>query len=591
MFTFQIALVFIIIAVVLYLFVKEIFPIDVTALLVMVTLMLLRLVDTHEGVSGFSNEAVLTILAMFILSAGIEKTGLIHSLSIRIFGLTGSNEFLQLLFIMIFVAPISSIMNNAPIVAIMIPFVLNLTKMSKTRPSKLLIPLSYVSMSAGKLTLIGTSTNLLAASILPRMGMEPFGMFSFWKIGLAVMSITIVYFLTIGYWILPKKGAAKDTDIYKHLKFVSEIIILENSKLIGKKIKDTIIRKKYKLKILNLHRGEKIWDENFSNRVLQANDIITIESARDTLFNLEAEAGVKIVIEEMKKQKSESETLNMIVPQGSQYIGKKIIDLDLKKKAAIIAVRHGARKITKRLEKIKIHIGDLLLLKTSKNNGERLRKDPNLILIDELEVNYRKDKRFLALAIIAGVILFAAFGIFPIMLTALVGVILMFFSGIITPQEAYSSIRWEIIFLLAGLIPLGIALEKSGGAALIAEQLSKLLTTLPTEWVSPITVMIGFYIFTTLLTEILSNNASVILLVPIAINLAKEIGIDPYLMVLVVMFAASTSYLSPVGYKTNTMVYGTGVYKFKDFFRVGILLNIILAFVAPYLIMFLWTGV
>ncbi len=586
MINYTIILVFLIIIGVLYLFIKEIFPVDVTAILVMVTLMVLGLVNTHEGVSGFSNEAVITILAMFILSAGIEKTGLIHSLSIRIFGLTGSNEILQLLFIMLFVAPISSIMNNAPIVAIMIPFVLNLTKMSKTRPSKLLIPLSYVSMAAGKLTLIGTSTNLLAASIIARLGMEPFGMFSFWKIGLAVMTISIVYFLTIGYWILPKKGAAKGEDVYKDLKFTSELIILEKSKLVGKKIKDTILRKKYKLKILNLHRDKKIWKENFSNRVLQPGDILTIESVRDTLFNLEAEAGVKIVIEEMGKANGESETLNMIVPQGSYYIGKKIEDLGLKKNAVVMAIRKGTKKITKRLDKIKLHLGDLLLLKTPKEKSEKVRNDRNLILIDELEVNYRKHKRLIAIAILAGVVLLAAFGIYPIMLTALVGVVLMILTGVITTKEAYSSVRWEIIFLLAGLIPLGIALEKSGAAAFIAGLLSKIAVNFPPLW-----VMIGFYIFTTLLTEILSNNASVILLVPIGIDLARQIGIDPYLMVLVIMFSASTSYLTPVGYKTNTMVYGTGVYKFSDFFRVGVILNIILAFVAPHLIWFLWGGV
>ena len=586
-FELNIVLVFAIIILALYLFVKEVFPMDITALLIMALLMVLGLVSTHEGVSGFSNEAVITILAMFILSAGIEKTGLLHSLGIKVFGLTGSNEFLQLLFIMVMVAPFSAILNNAPIVAVMIPFVLNLTKMSKTSASKLLIPLSFVSMAAGKLTLIGTSTNLLANSIITRRGMESFGMFSFWKIGLVVMTITIIYFLTIGYWILPRRKSKKDGP-YNDLKFTFELIILEKSRLIGKKIKDTIIRKKYKLKILSMHRKNEKWQENFSNRILQAGDILTIESLRETLFNLESEAGVKIMVEDIHKEKHSEETLNMIISHGSNYVGKKIEDINLKKrfKAVVIAVGKGTKRIMTRLEKIKLQVGDLLLIKTRADQADKLKRDPNLILIDQLEVNYRRDKRMIAIAIIAGVILVAALGIYPILVTALVGVILMILTGVITPEEAYSSVRWKVIFLLAGLIPLGIALEKSGGAALIANFISKFAVNYPPIW-----VMIGFYIFTTLVTEILSNNASVILLVPIGINLAKNIGIDPYLMILVIMFSASTSYLTPIGYKTNTMVYGTGVYKFSDFFKVGVWLNLILAFVAPHLIWIMWGGV
>ena len=255
-------------------------------------------------------------------------------------------------------------------------------------------------------------------------------------------------------------------------------------------------------------------------------------------------------------------------------------------KAVVIAVGKGTKRIMTRLEKIKLQVGDLLLIKTRADQADKLKRDPNLILIDQLEVNYRRDKRMIAIAIIAGVILVAALGIYPILVTALVGVILMILTGVITPEEAYSSVRWKVIFLLAGLIPLGIALEKSGGAALIANFISKFAVNYPPIW-----VMIGFYIFTTLVTEILSNNASVILLVPIGINLAKNIGIDPYLMILVIMFSASTSYLTPIGYKTNTMVYGTGVYKFSDFFKVGVWLNLILAFVAPHLIWIMWGGV
>jgi len=278
----------------------------------------------------------------------------------------------------------------------------------------------------------------------------------------------------------------------------------------------------------------------------------------------------------------------MVIPHGSHYIGKKIEDLDLRKKygALIVGIRKGALRITKRLEKIKLNLGDLILLKTTKEDARKIKNDRNLMLVEKIETNYRKDKKLTAILIVVGAVLFAALGIYPILVTAFVGVILMVLTGVLSPKEAYSSVRWEVIFLLAGLIPLGIALEKSGTAAFIA----KLLSSFAGNY-SHYTVMVGFFIFTTVLTEILSNNASAILLVPIGLDLAKQININPYMMTLVIMMAASTSYLTPIGYKTNTMIYGTGVYKFSDFFKVGALLNLILAFVTPYLILKFWTGI
>jgi len=570
-----------------YLFVKEVFPVDVTALFIMAILMLTKLVTPEEAISGFSNHAVITILSMFVLSTGIEKTGIIHALSLRIFGLVGSKSYLQLIMVMLLVAPFSGFLNNAAIVAILLPFVMNLTKMSKTSPSKLLIPLSYVSMSAGMLTLIGTSTNLLANSVLPRFGLASFNMFDFWDIGLIVLGITILYFMIIGYWLLPKNHKQSLDSPYENLNYTFEVKLNKNSKLIGKKIKDSILRKKYKVKILKLRRANQTWDSQFSNRMLKEGDIITIDAPRDVLLNLESESGVDISLEELHKEAASIETMQMIVPHDSRYIGKKIKDLNLNKKykAIVMAVRKGQKRITERIDEVKLQIGDMLLLKTTSDFVDDLKSNPNLMVMEQLEASYRKDKTLTAVLIMFGVVGFAALGVYPILVTSLIGVILMLLTGVITTDETYHAIRWEVIFLLAGLIPLGIALEKSGTASFIASIISKLTSGLPILY-----VLIGFYIFTTLMTEVLSNNASVILLVPIGIDLAARLNMNPYLFVLVIMFAASTSFLTPVGYKTNTMVYGTGVYKFSDFFKVGVWLNMILAVITPYLILKLWGG-
>ncbi len=590
----SIVLVFGVIFFALLMFLKEVFPVDVTAILVMVLLMLLRLVSPEEGISGFSNHAVITILAMFILSAGIERTGLIHLLSVRVFGLVGSNELLQLVVVMLLVAPLSGFLNNAAIVAVLLPFVMNLSRVSKTSPSKLLIPLSYVSMSAGMLTIIGTSTNLLTNSILQRyeqspetshLGLSPFTLFEFWKIGLVVLSITMLYFLLIGYRLLPRKKGEEADIAAKAQKYTFELNIPEGSALAGQMIKDSILRKRYKARIIKLQRGDKKWKDGFSKKVLQENDVLTVEAPGESLFNLESEPGVEVLVEDLHKKAKPEETLQMIIPQNSRFIGKKVGDLhlDVKYKAAVMAVSKGLKTITGPLEGVRLSLGDMLLVKTTSEHLEKLKKDRDLLIIEYIESSYRKDKRLIALLIVTLVVVVAALGYYPIVVTALAGSVLMILAGVVTSEEAYGAVRWEVIFLLAGLIPLGIALENSGATSLVADGVSTIAAGLSVYW-----VLVGFYAFTTVFTEIVSNNASVILLVPIGIELALLLGIDPYLVVLVIMFAASTSFLSPVGYKTNTMVYGTGVYRFTDFFRAGFLLNLLLALITPFAIMRIW---
>jgi di/tricarboxylate transporter len=573
----------------LVLFLKEVFPIDVTAILIMVVLMLLRLVSPEEGISGFSNHAVITILAMFILSAGIERTGLIHLLSVRVFGLVGSNEFLQLFVVMVLVAPFSGFLNNAAIVAILIPFVMNLSRLSGTSSSKLLIPLSYVSMSAGMLTIIGTSTNLLTNSILTRyegrLGLRQFEMFDFWRIGALVLGVTFLYFLVIGYWVLPRRKGEDVPDAVTVQKYTFELSIPVGSSLAGQMVKDTFLRKKYRLRILNFKRGSEKWSKNLSRKELLEGDILTVEAPREMIVNLESESHVEIQVRDLQKKAVPEETLQMTVPHGSRFIGKNVEDLHLRTryKAAVVAVGKGLKTISGPLKSVRLGLGDMLLVKTTTEHVEELKKDRDLLIIDYLDSSYKKDKRVVALLIMALVVGVAAIGWYPIVVTALTGAVLMILLGVISSEEAYAAVRWDVIFLLAGLIPLGIALEKSGATTLIAGEIGSVASGYSLYW-----VLVGLYVVSTLFTEVVSNNASVILLIPVGIDLSASMGIDPYLAVLVIMFAASTSFLTPMGYKTNTMVFGTGVYNFSDFFRTGFLLNILLALLTPYFIMRIW---
>ena len=588
-------LVFLIILVALILFVTEPVPIDVTALGVMVTLMVLRPwtgISPSEGVSGFSNAATITILAMMILSEGVRRTGVIQRIQATVAAYTGKNVHKQLGATVGLVGPLSGLINNTAAVAILLPMVSDLAHENRTSPSKLLLPLSYASMAGGMLTLIGTSTNLLASSISGELIGQSFSMFEFTHLGLIVFGACALYLLTVGYWLAPSHVIPRsERESTQQDVFLTEVIVGDDSPFVGQALEEALDRVDFEANVTQLIRDGEHRREPPLSTTIQAGDAFTIrltEDALRTLFDVDGIDLVPDVATEADLQTlGPDETLvEIVVTSGSDLVGETIASAGLQDfyRAAVLALRRGAETAHERLTDFALRPGDVLLIESKAETVDRLANDPNVLVAGELELQrFRSAKLPLAVGTVLAVVGLAAFGVLPIMVAALGGVVVMIATGVVKAAEAYEAVQWDVIFLLAGVIPLGKALSKTGGAELLGALLVSSADVLPT-----VLVLGLFYLLTALMTNLISNQASVVLLLPVAVDVATRLGANPFAFVLTVTFAASTAFMSPVGYQTNLFVYGPGGYDFGDYVRVGGPLQLLLAVVTTLGIVAFW---
>ena len=570
----------------LFLFTTEKFPVDITSMLIMLILMLSGLVTPEQGVSGFSNTATITVLCMFILSAGIEKTGVVHKIGNLVFSFIKNSELLQIIMIALVIAPLSGFINNTAAVAIFLPMVLKLSNKSKTPATKLLIPLSYIAMLGGTLTIIGTSTNILANSILEEALLPSFTMFEFTKIGFIVLTAGIIYFLFVGRFLLPSRKNESNGEEKIANKFLAELKIEDGSNFIGKNLKEIKFAQKFDAEVLKIIRGRKSFVKNVSNEVLEQGDVLVLFAEEQRIIELDGRANEKLLLnfdDSIRRMPAEtSKIVKVLVKSAHTFHQKTLEEIGFWKKysAAIIGLHRQEKEIlSQRLSTLKLESGEVFLVKVSNTNLQALRESPDLMLFEEIKKKYDPKKMWTAFTILLLVVLLPAFNVLPIMVSALCGVFLMFITKCLRPNEIYASVHWNVIFLLAGLIPLGIAMQQSGASDMIASSIIDV-----SDFLSPVVILGLFYLVTTILTEIISNNAAVVLLVPIGVAVGQKLGLDPKAFALAIMFAASTSFLSPVGYQTNTMVFGAGNYRFSDFIKVGAPLNIILLFLTTFLI-------
>jgi len=603
--TVEIALVFVLIACALYLFASERLPLDVSALLILVAMMgiplmfhsqwlLDRGVDLQaafptvaEGLSGLSSTATVTVLCMFILSSGIQRSGLVHVIGKRLFPLVGNSEFRQILMIALLVGPVSGFINNTAAVAMAMPLVLDMARRSGSQAARLLLPVSFFGMLGGTLTLIGTSTNILASAILrddPGFGRD-IGMFEFTHLGLIILGVGLVYFVTVGRWLMPEKDAARIA-AEKEEAFVIELGIPENSPLIGKTLAESGFAARAGVGMIKLVRGDQAHVKRVEDVRIAAGDVVLVRATLRQIMDLIKAEDVAVLSEfgEAHRVRGEGGLVAVLLRNRMLFNGRTAGEIDYWR-------RYQARPIGlaiddaghRRLRDEKLHVGEIVLLEISAAALARLRRHPDVVVIGEFEDDFDRRRMWIAGGILAAVVVSAAVTPLPIVVTAIVGVIAMAVTGCVIKEDLYSGVSWDVIFLLAGVIPLGIAMTKSGAAGWLAE----LVAVHAAGW-HPLLVLMALYLITTLLTEVVSNNASVVILVPVALSLARSLGLEPLSLVLVVMFAASTSFLSPVGYQTNTMIFGTGVLRFTDFIKVGAPLNLLLLVVTSVGIWAFW---
>ncbi|WP_418771361.1 SLC13 family permease [Halorientalis halophila] len=632
--------VLLVVAVALVLFVLQPVSIDTTAIALMVALILLGPwtgVSPEEGVSGFSNPATLTVLAMFILSEGVRQTGVIQILTRKMEAFAGDSESRQLIATVGLSGPAAGFVNNTPIVAVLIPAVTNLARKTGTSPSKLLIPLSFASMLGGTLTVIGTSTNLLASDIWAQIGPtgEPFSLFEFTQLGAVVLAVGMVYLLTVGRYLTPARITAEGspTDQFGMADYLTDVVVHEDSDLVGSQVRD-VRRGDLDLDVFQIVRNDRVIVRGLPSERIRAGDVLSVRASQETLEQVIEDDHLVLLPElldagadedeplpqgfdperhewnppaaspetnpddedgenddegedDEEAHAAEAETsLTEVVLLPGQWSKRRdgVAGFEREFDATVLAIRRGDEVIRQRLRDVDLQAGDVLLVQTNEEVLDRLRTDTNVVVSsDERWEEFDRTQIPIALGIVGGVVGLAALEYLPIMVSALAGVVAMLFSGILRPEDAYEAVDWDVIFLLAGVIPLGIAFEASGTADLIATGIVAGSAVLP-----PIAMLATFYLGTAIITEMVSNNASIVLMLPIAIEVAGQLGVDAFAFALAVTFAASTPLLSPVGYQTNLMVYGPGGYKFTDFARVGAPLQLILTVVTTVGIAFFW---
>ncbi|HKL29158.1 MAG TPA: SLC13 family permease [Natrialbaceae archaeon] len=603
----EILFVFALVALALVLFATEPVPVDVTAIGLLVTLLLVDPVTaelaeagllasgldvladpTADGLAGFASTATLTVLAMFILSRGVRETGIIQRLGHRIAALTGDDETRQLGATIGLVAPISGFINNTAAVAILLPMVTDLAHRGRTSPSKLLMPLSFASMFGGTLTLIGTSTNILAAAVAtdldPAVGAR-FTMFVFAPVGILISVIGVAYFMTIGRRLLPERIKAEEdlTAEFQMADYLTEVVVREDSPLVDRTVEAGLSETDFDVDLLQLVRNGEVFLEPLGPKSIRAGDVFVVRTDRDTLVELLDVEGLDLVPDvqvdeaELETASEQQNLVEVVVGPGASLVGQSLRSVAFRQRydATVLAIRRGPELVRKRLDDVGLRVGDTLLIQATAESVERLDANPDFIVAQEIErTDYRESKVWIAVGIVAAVVGVAAFTSVPIVASALAGALAMILTGCLRPTEVYESVQWDVIFLLAGVIPLGTALQHTGAAELVADGLVASSGMLP-----PIAVLGLLYVVTALLTNVVSNNASVVLMVPVAFQAAATLDANVFSFVLAVTFAASTAFMTPVGYQTNLFVYGPGGYTFMDYVRVGAPLQLLVAIV------------
>ncbi len=585
--TLEITIVLIILIGAVILFSLEKMPIDLTAIVVMAALLSTGIISPGEAIAGFSNPATITVGAMFIISVALNKTGALlffGDISTRMFryGFT-----FALVITMVVVAFISAFINNTPVVAVFIPILLKVARDNGIAPSKLLMPLSFASIFGGMCTLIGTSTNILVNSIAVQYGQPEFGMFEFTKLGLILLIVGILYMAFIGVNLIPERKKETDlTQTFRMNNYLTDIVILPEAKAINKKLVDSPLVKELDLDVLYVIRDGNRLLRPLNTIFVEAGDILRLRCDIEKIRAIQERVGIVLKSNlKIKQEDIEADDIFLveaIIAPHSELEGHSLKSINFRNKflATALALRHRGQLLHDAFATTKLNAGDALLIEVRKENYDYLKNNQNFVLVSEVDLpKYRKRKIIPAVSIVIALVSIAAAGILPIMASALIGCVLLVLIGSIKLDEAYQAIDWKIIFLLGGILSLGLALEKTGAAVLVSDILIDNLYDY-----GPVVVLAALYLLTSLLTGSMSNNATAVLLAPIAINAAISINVDPRPFLMAIMFGSSASFMTPVGYQTNTMIYNVGQYRFTDFLKVGTTLNIIFWLIASLLI-------
>ena len=589
--TTDIALTLTIIVAALVLFATEKLRVDLVALLVLLAVGLLRLIDPGDVFDGFSNSAVITVWAVYIVSGGLFKTGVADTLGRTIHRLSGDKEPRLIATIMVTCGVISAFMNNVGATAMLMPALIGISRRTKIPVSKLLIPLSFSSLLGGAMTLIGTPANILAMGILAERGLPTIGFFGFTPMGLVLLTTGVLYMALVGRHLLPvREGAQGRQDVYRLREYVTEARVSTTSPLAGKTLLDSGLGRDYDLTVLGLERDGECLDRIGRDTLIQKDDLLTVEGSPDDLMGAREALGLasedKQRLDLERLEPGNVQLIEATLAPNTGLVGRNLRGVRFRDRYGFTALaiwRHG-QAITQKLRDVPLHFGDALLLQGPRHRVRELQEGKDFLVLEPLEVEQlRRNKAPIAIAALMLAILLVVFADFNISLAMVIAAVIMVLTGCLSIEEAHESIDWRTVFLVAGMLPLGMAMEATGAAQYLADIMVEALGDYGAT-----ALLVGVYLLAALITQAMSNAAAIVLIVPIAVNTALALGANHLTFTMAVVIGAATSFLSPVGHKANVLVFGPGGYRFLDYARVGALLTVALLIVSMIFLPLFW---
>ncbi len=587
-------LVLAILAIALILFVREKPRVDVVALLVLIACVITGLVDPLNAFAGFADPAVVTVWTVFIISGGITRTGVAEQIGKFISKLAGGSPWRILLVMMLITAAMSAFMNNIGAVAIMLPAIMGICRQFNIAPSKMLMPLSIAALLGGNITLIGTPPNLIAIASMQQANLTPFSFFAYAPTGLLVTVVGLIYMLLIGYRLLPVRTSGDDVSAAYEIPadILTEVIVSEESELVGMPVNQVRFGLENDTAIVYVRRRETFLQQS-SGRQIAPNDVLLIEGPFNQVARLSEKLNLKLksgfeqptIAQELE---AAGRLIEVTLSPRSRFRGLTLRDIGFRSRygLTVLGIRHAGEPLVSKVVDVPLRFGDVLLVQGDLQNFEGLKVNPNFIVLDNVpqKRGVRREKAPIAIAILLFTVLAVVF--VPsnaVSITMLLGAIMIVLSGVLTMEEAYDSIDWKSIFLIAGMLPLGAAMSNTGTAELVASGVISAVG----GW-GPMIVLGTIFLLTAGLTSVISNAAATVLLVPISITAARQLGVNPEPFVMTTVIAASSAFLLPIGHQANIIIYGMGGYRFLDFLKVGVWLTLLLLIVVMTCVPLIW---
>lgn len=586
--TTSMILLIIIIVIALVLFSIETLPADVTALGIMLALVLAGVVPASIAFEGFGSDTSIMILGLLILTAALVRTGIVQIFSRRILRTVGDNKKHLYWVLMGSASILSSLISNTATSAFFTPMTIGLARRFKINPSKLLMPLAFATILSSSVTLVSTSTNVVVSGLMTQHGMAPLGMFELTPVGIPILIVGLLYMFFIGQRLIPVRKTETGGLQEEILSYCSEFKVSESSPWVGKSLKELGLGKEFDLNILRIIKEPGYYVEPRASTTLQAGDRILVETNRDDLVALEDQSIVSFTGEFSDQKTDLSKNLNfaeVIILPGSPMIGRTLNGLNFRDRYGlqVLGINRKGTTIRHRMSLTRLQVGDQLLLQGDPDTVGSLGKNNNFRIVSaKLDIMPETDKAPIALIIFAGVILLVSFNVLSLPVAVMVGALLAFITRCITPAEAYRQVNWNLWLLISSMLALGRAMEVTGLAELLAHYIVEAV-----GYSNPVVLLAAFFILSLLLTQPMSNQAAAVVVIPIAIQTAAQLSLNPRTFAVMIAVGASCSFITPLE-PACLMVYGPGNYRFFDFVKVGSLLTLIIFGIALLMVPWLW---